>query len=141
MSANSYPWLPVWYVEMYQGTIDAFNNAVASLVSTARGRGFIVSIVSSTGPQIGSAGTVTLKISCSILGLDSTRLFDDRLLLSFNGDYLRLLRWWIATDSCARIVQPKEQPVREFAREQGRAGWWFDPKPLEVLVEGMRKLT
>jgi len=142
MRPNPYPWLPEWYWERYAETIDRFWRYVAEILTTARNRGFDVSMVSQTQPQIGSAGTVTLRASCQILNFSDTRLFDDRVILSFEGDHLRFLRYWLRTDACARIQEPaaRNEQQQSLGTFRTRAGWRPNREAARVLSEGLGKL-
>lgn|SRR5574337_743160 len=130
---NPYPWLPDWYWQLYASTIDQYNADVIGIQRTARERGFDVRVTASTPPQIGSAGTVTMRISCSTLGMDDTRLFDDRVILSFGGDYLRFLQWWVRTTACAQFQA-------QLTERKLRPGWKPNREAALVLSEALGKI-
>lgn len=137
---NPYPWLPDWYWQIYAETIYRFWRYVSEIQATARQRGFDIVLVSTTPPQIGSAGTVIFRASCLVLNFTDQRLFDDRVILSFGENHIRFLQWWIGASACARLPAPTPEEVIQ-EQWKGRPGWKPNREAALVLAEGLGKLV
>jgi hypothetical protein len=144
-SSNPYPWMENWYYELHRDEFAAFDAFVVGVMNLGTSRGFTMRVGARTGPQYGSAGTATFYAQCSSLGINSSRYVDDRLALSFAGDYARFLRWWLGTDFCPVAVypvpvpepQPQPRPPDERTVMLGR---WVPRNPARVCYLGLRVL-
>ncbi len=142
MRPNPYPWLPEWYWQAYASTIDEMQAWIVNIQAYARSVGFEISVIEQTPPQIGSAGTVTFRITCSTLGLDSTRLVDDRVALSFGGDLKRFLYWFVGAAACARYDSRLGPAYNSVLKEDrtGKAGRFTDRLKAGVVKDSVRNL-
>jgi hypothetical protein len=139
-SSNPYPWMEDWYYEAHKDEFAQFDAFVTGVLQVGTARGFVIWTGARTGPQYGSAGTVTFYAQCAAAGINSSRFVDDRLALSFGTDYARFLRWWLGTDTCAMATIPVPVPAPLSTERTVQYGRYVPRNPARVCYLGLRLL-